>query len=51
MVAVSLVTYLIVLGAFGSIGLGTGVSALIVGMEMRFFIKIFGAKVKAAMGA
>ena len=51
MVTVSLATCLIALGTFGSIGLGTVVSALLVGTEVKLLTKLFGEKVKAAISA
>ena len=51
MVTVSLTTCLIALGTFGSIGLGTVVSALLVGTEVKLLTKLFGEKVKAAISA
>ena len=46
MVIVSLVTCLIVLHQFGSIGIGTIVSALLVGNEVKILTKHFGEKLK-----
>lgn len=46
MVIVSLVTCLIAIGQLGSIGLGTIVSALLVGNEVKILTKHFGEKLK-----
>ncbi|MBQ3403942.1 MAG: hypothetical protein IJG63_00790 [Oscillospiraceae bacterium] len=50
MVLLSLATCLIMIKSFGSIGLGTVVSALLVGAEVKFFAKIFGARLKNIIG-
>ena len=46
MVIVSLVTCLVAIGQLGSIGLGTIVSALLVGNEVKILTKHFGEKLK-----
>lgn len=50
MVAVSLVTCLVMIRSLGSIGLGTVVSALLVGNEVKFLGARFGAKVNKMLG-
>ena len=51
MVAVSLATCLIAIHSFGSIGLGTVISALLVGTEVKFITKHFGETVKKAIAS
>ena len=46
MVAVSLTTCLIAIHQFGSIGIGTIVSALLVGNEVKILTRYFGNSVK-----
>lgn len=42
MVAVSLITCLIFIKSFGSVGIGTIIAAVLVGMELGFISKWFG---------
>ena len=46
MVVISLTTCLIAIHAFGSIGIGTIVSAFLVGIEVKYIAAIFGKKTK-----
>lgn len=50
MVAISLITCLIALHAPGSIGIGTVVSAILIGNEVKVLGKFFGKAVNQAMG-
>lgn len=50
MVTISLVTCLIAIHALGSVGIGTIVSAFLVGIEVKFLENIIGKKVKEIMG-
>ena len=50
MVAISLTTCLIAIHSLGSIGLGTIISALLVGTEVKFITKKFGGTVRKLTG-
>lgn len=50
MVVISLVTCIVTLHGFGSIGIGTIVSALLVGNEVKLLTRKFGGMVNRAMG-
>ncbi len=50
MVVISLLTCLLMIRSFGSIGIGTIVAALLVGNEVKFFTKTLGAKRNRILG-
>ena len=50
MVAVSMVVCLAAIHSLGSVGIGTVVAAILVGNEVKWLTKMFGAKIKCLLG-